>query len=655
MNQYYPHVFQKGTFGKVIAKNRICMAPMGENMANSDGSISDQVIAYFEARAKGGVGTIFPGVVCVDYPVGKTVAQQLRLDKTNYINGFSRLADAVHRYGTLLIPQLHHAGINTDILTTEGVEPIALCEETNTNQAQLVGTKPKDEYKKSKRKVLSTQDLCDLEQKFITSAKYAQMAGCDGVMLHGGSHYLIGQLLQESTNQRTDKFGGSLENRLRFPVDVIKGIKETCGTNFVVGIRMVSHWEDCEENKIIAQAYEKAGADFLDATFPFEVTRGSQVEETPGYPQGARVQLAANIKKYVSIPVITNGAIKDPDFCEKILSEGKCDFVSLARPLLCDPDWCNKAKSGHAETIRKCLSCLECARNNQFSRGLKCALNPTLGREIELKREPDTKEKKNVVIVGGGIAGMQAAITASQRGHHVVLLEKEDRLGGQMWLASVPPKKDLIKDAVNWFIEECKRQNIEICLNTEANLETIKKYHPDHVILAMGSTPFIAPISGKENAQEVWDVLKDDKHVPEHQKIVIIGGGIVGVETAELLVEKKNEVTILEMKPEMAPDMFWMIRQETLEDLTAAGVEMINNANIEAINEDQSVEYTFNGEKKVIASDRVIIATGQRGVSTELVQQLEEENIAYDIIGDQKRARNFINATREGFFAALNL
>jgi len=653
--KHYSNIFRPGKLGVKIAKNRIFYSPMGDNMANSDGSVSEQLIHYYAERAKGGVGTIIPGIVCVDFPRGKAIAQQLRLDQIKYINGWSRLADAVHRYGALLMPQLHHAGMSTDLLTTEGLEPVVLSENVNADQKELVGNRPKDKYVKSEKKVLTTEDIKKLEQKFITSAVYAKQAGCDGVVLHAGSHYLIGSFLLSGINQRTDEYGGSLENRLRFACNIIRGIRQACERDFSIGIRISAYWEDCEENRVAAKSYEEAGVDFIDATFPMIMTRQTQTIETSDYPEGARMELSRNLMGIVNIPILNTGNYKTPDFVDKALADGAADFIGLARPLICDPEWCNKAKAGKPDEIRICLSCCECGNNNQFNRGLRCALNPEMGHEYEKKLLPPVTRMKKVVIVGGGIAGMQAAITACKRGHKAVLLEKTDRLGGQMHLACVPPNKELIKKDIGWFAAECERVGVDVRLNTEANIDILKELKADHVIIATGSRPFTAPINGVENTVQAWDILSGKANVPKNSAVTIIGGGIVGCELAELLVENKNKVLILERLPKIAPDMFWMRRTEMLEEFDENGVTTVCDANIKTISNTNTIIYEKDGIETTAEADAVILCTGQKSIPSELPELLDEIGIPYDVIGDAVRPRRFISATFEGYCAGVNL
>ncbi|HVI41466.1 MAG TPA: FAD-dependent oxidoreductase, partial [Anaerovoracaceae bacterium] len=497
----YPNLFREGKLGKRTTKNRIVMSPMGDNMANADGSVSEQSLAYYTERAKGGAGVIIAGVVSVDYPRGKTIPCQHRLDGIKYVKGWERMARDIHRYGALLLPQIHHAGASTDLVTTEGLTPYRVSDEmektTQVGSKVDEGTFTPEDYQ-----TLTYEDIKELEQKFITCAVYAQKAGCDGVEIHGIS-YLICQFFTRATNHRADEYGGSLENRCRFAVNIIKGIREACGADFIIGIRMPVHkWETDgftdEESIQMAQAFEKAGCDFLDANGGIPPTITCLLE-TQRYEQGDRVHLAKKIREHVSIPVFAIGNLREPDFCEEVLASGSADFVMLGRPLIADPYWPEKAENGKADEIRKCISCLDaCYGNLAKAQSVRCVLNPTVGYESELKVEPPVKESKRIVIVGGGLAGMQAAITANERGHEVIILEESGQLAGQMNLACKPPHKAYVNWAIDWFTKEIGRQSIKVELNKKADLATIKTYNPDLVFVATGSKPWAPKIEGIE-------------------------------------------------------------------------------------------------------------------------------------------------------------
>lgn len=661
MNQFYLHLFQKGRLGSQTTKNRIVMAPMGDNMANADGSVSEQSIAYYSKRARGGVGVIITGVVCVDYPRGKTIACQYRLDGIKYVNGWARLAREVHRYGALLVPQISHVGAAGDIEITEGLPPYQVSDPAGQNEKQLPGSKVDVNYDVSARQfqTITRDELVELEQKYVNAARYAQMAGCDGVEVHCVS-YLIGQLTTPSINLRTDEYGGSLENRIRFAVNVIKGIRETCGPDFIIGARMPVHkWETDgltdDESKQIAATYEAAGCNFLDANngLPPSVTA---LIESQRYEQGARVDQAVLIKEAVNIPVFAVGALREPDFCEKVLAEGKADFVMLGRALIADPEWPEKARTGRAGEIRRCISCMHaCYGNLAKSQSIQCGLNPEAGYESILNTlVTPVKKQKHIVIVGGGIAGMQAAITACDRGHKVTLLEAADHLGGQLIIASVPPHKHYINWAREWFTSEVCKRDIDLLFNFTADLQSIQLLNPDLVLVATGSLPYNPPIPGIENGVQSWDLLSGKIEIPNNRKVAVLGGGTVGCETAELLATYGNRVTIIEMLDQIATGLEGANMMDFFEVIKKMEINVLLNSKVTQLEPGLVVTYENRGETKQDTFDYVVLAFGQKSHCEELTRALEDAHIEYRVIGDAAKPSNFQNATSTAYFAALD-
>lgn len=661
MNKYYPHLFKKGKLGTKIAKNRIVMAPMGDNMANADGSVSDQAIAYYAERAKGGVGVIITGVVCVDYPRGKTIACQYRLDGIKYVSGWARLAREVHRYGALLVPQISYVGAAGDIEITEGLKPHRVSDPIDDAQKQLPGSKVDVDYDPSAQQfeTITNEELKQLEQKYINAARYAQMAGCDGVEVHCVS-YLIGQLTTSSINHRTDEYGGSLENRIRFAVNVIKGIRETCGPDFIIGARMPVHkWETDgltdEESIQIAKTYEAAGCDFLDANngLPPSVTA---LIESQRYEQGARVDQAELIKKYVSVPVFAVGALREPDFCEKVLADGKADFVMLGRALLADPEWPEKARTGRAGEIRRCISCMHsCYGNLAKSQSIQCGLNPEVGYESILNSTvKPLKEHKHIVIIGGGIAGMQAAITAYDRGHKVTLLEAENHLGGQLNIASVPPHKHYINWAKKWFISEVNRRDIDIRLGFKSDITSIQLLNPDLVLVATGALPCRPSIPGIEYGVQSWDLLSGKVNIPKDKKVAVLGGGTVGCETSELLATYGNKVTIFEMTDIIARGLEGANMMDLFEVIKEMDIKVLLKSKVTQISSDLVITYEKEGKTNQDSFDFVVLSLGQKSHCEELVQTLEDFHIEYKVIGDAADPSDFQNATTTAYFAALD-
>lgn len=652
----YPNLFKTITLANQTVKNRIVMASMGDNMGNADGSVSEQAIAYYAARAKGGAAIIIPGVVSVEYPRGKTNPCQERLDEFKFVKNYARLAQAVHRYGALILPQLHHAGSSTDLATTEGVTPVCVSADEPAEDVPVISSNI--ETAKMETHELTIDEIKELENKFIQAAIYAQMADCDGVEIHGAHGYLISQFLHCGINQRTDEYGGTIQNRGRFAQNIIKGIRAACGKNFIIGIRMPVHNWNTDgltdiESRTLAIMFEEAGCDYLNISGGFTPTI-TNLLETQQYEQGDRLFLAEKIRDCVNIPIMAAGVLREPDFCENAIESGKVDFALMARTLVADPEWPNKANAGKANEIRRCISCLDaCYGNLAKGKSIQCVINPEVGAEGELCCIEPSKEVKNVVVVGGGLAGMQASIKAAERGHNVTLIEKSGKLGGQMLLASVPPHKGYINWATEWFAEEVKRQNVKVILNCEATLENITSRSPNVTLFATGAIPVASPIEGIDNGIQSWDILNGSAALPTNKKVVIIGGGIVGCETALLLSEHGCKVTIVEMLKDFAMGLEAANKVDMANEFKEKKIDVLTGCIVNKI-EANSVFYSHETSASINA-DIVVLALGQKSCGVELAEQLENSGIKTITIGDAKKPRKFINATTDGYFAALSL
>ena len=645
MKTAYPQLFSEIQVGKTTFKNRIVMPPMASNLANADGSVSPQILAYYEARAKGGVGMIIIENISVDYPRGKDISNQLRLDDMKYAAGIYDLTEIVHSYGAKIIAQLQHSGNQTTLGPTEDVELWA----PSGVPCPLCMTQPN---------VMSTADIKDLIRKFINAAQWAKVGGCDGVEVHGTHGYLIQQFMSPSTNKRVDEYGGTLERRMRVPLDIVKGIREVCGDDFLISFRLsvdeyIDDGYDLEEGIKIAKILENAGIDILNASAGCYRSIARWLEPQ-GHEQGERLYIAEACKKALSIPVITVGVLRTPDICERAIADGIADFVATGRTLIADPEWPNKVRENRVDEIRKCISCIHCVGDNIHpGKRLRCTVNPECGYEWKYPNITEAKTKKNVAVVGGGPAGMTAAVYAARRGHSVTLYEKTGQLSGQLNIASVPPGKDVIDWVGEYLESELKRQGVEIKLNSEITKDTLKELQTDHVILATGSKPFTPDIPGIEKTIPYWDYLGRIKEINENN-IVIAGGGIVGSEVAHMLAEQGKNVTILEILEDIALELEPTSRGEFLGKLNDLGVKKIVNVIITEITED-GVKYVLkNGAPMFISADKVVSSFGQTSVKC-LKKDLDELEIPYTVIGDANEVGRIANATRNGMDAAIHL
>lgn len=652
--QQYPYLFSELKIGKRTLKNRIIVSPTGETMPNFDGSLSTQIVAYYTEKAKGGAAAITLGIVAVEFPRGKTGDVKNRADTPKVVKDMNRMAESIHRYGALFIPQLSHAGAMTNSEATEGEMPVCVSdkevEHLYISRYRQAG--PMHE--------LTTEETKKMVQKFIKAAINCRDAGCDGVNLHCAHGYLINQFLSPDTNARTDEYGGNFENRIRFAIEIVEGIRKVVTPDFIIGARIPGReWvancmteDECIE---FARRMEKAGCDYLDVSAGLNMSQ-AKVIETEVYEQGSKLEYALKIKEAVSIPVGTNGMLRDPEFCDNIIKEGKVDFVLLARAVICDPYWPQKASEGRSDEIRPCISCNDgCMGRVRRRLHVSCVLNPVAGRELELAKLSKSDAPKNITVIGGGIAGMQAAIVASQIGHNVTLLEKSDNLGGQLNLACVPPHKEKIKKAKEWFADELIRKGVAVNLNSPVNFDTIKAMNPDAIIAATGALPITKlPIDGLENAVQAWEILRGNISVPEKLKVTIIGGGIVACEVAQMMLEKQNEVTIIEMLPQIASALEDIHLTDMLLEFKNHNVAIHVNSIAKKIS-NNSVIFVKDGNEVTVDSDMIVLSAGQKPEGLDLVKELKEAGYKVAVIGDVKKPAKICNATLDGFYAGLDI
>ncbi|QZY56190.1 FAD-dependent oxidoreductase [Crassaminicella profunda] len=637
-------VFEPMKIGNMEVKNRFVVPPMVVNFVNEDGTANERFIAYIEEKAKGGWGLIIPENYTMD-PNASGFVKLPGLWNDEQIESHKELTDRVHKHGAKIVVQINHAGRQTASMIT-GVQPVA----PSPIADPTIGETPKE---------LAIQEIKEIVDKFGDAALRAKKAGFDGVEIHGSHGYLINQFMSPFSNKRTDEYGGNIQNRARFALEVIENIKKKAGEDFPIIYRMsvnelVEGGLITEDSKVIAMMLEEAGVNAIHATNG--VYASAQYIIPPAAVKHAwSSDITAEIKKVVSIPVITVGRVNDPLIAESILASEKADLVSMGRASLADPHLPNKAKEGRFEDIIHCIGCLQgCAGRNVQQLPVKCLVNPMTGNESEIKIE-EAKAKKKVLIAGGGVAGMEAAIVASKRGHEVHLYEKNSKLGGQWILAAVPPSKEELNTLTVWQKNQLKKLDVNIYLNTSLTEETIENMKPDVVIVATGAKPFVPNIPGKDLdhvviANDVLAGLKDTG-----TNVVVIGGGLVGAETAAHLANHGKKVTIIEMLPEIVKDGEPAVKHFLFKDLEQNKVQILTNTSVkEILNNTVVIADQEENKSKLENVDTVVMAIGSRPVNT-LAKKIQGKVEKVITIGDAVKVRKALEAVEEGFRAGLQI
>ena len=678
--------------GSCEIRNRVVMAPMLMGFGRFDGKPTEKMLDYYEARAKGGAGLIITEITRINDKTGAAAFAQLSVSSDDHIAPLSELAQRIHNHGAKLFVQLHHPG-RQNVGRLVGTVPMSIKAEQATKglygkllykltpavgptllkkdivPSSVAPSKCEPAYFAGGRvRALTHDEIKELEQNFIDGARRVKAAGCDGVELHASHGYLLQQFFSPVTNHRTDEYGGSFENRMRFITNIINGIREVCGKDFPLIVRLTV--DECysyigqpekgyglEEGVKIAQYLESLGIDAIDVSSAGYDTFNYWLEPVSFEP-GWRKYMAKAVKDAVKIPVIAANLIRSPEQAERQLEEGTQDMVSLGRPHIADPDWANKAKEG--KPIRRCICCLNCIesmQNNAYIGGHgECAVNPFVGHEKEkLVKDGDGRK---VVVVGAGAAGLTAAYILALRGFSVTVLEKNAAPGGQLILAETPPKKDKI----GWFIEDitamCKENGVEIVYNVEATPETVKAYAPYAVFCAVGSRPLKPFFEGEYRFEDILtfeDVLTEKVKL-ENKKVAVIGSGMTGLETADFLGEKGCRVTVVEMAPTVAPGTWMQHTDDILPRLKANGTEILTGEKLCELYKDRIViENVKNGTQQELDVDAVVLALGSFS-NTLLCEELKNAGFENVIpVGDAVKVGRIQNATSSGYRAAVAL
>jgi 2,4-dienoyl-CoA reductase-like NADH-dependent reductase (Old Yellow Enzyme family)/thioredoxin reductase len=635
------NLFSSFSIGTLETKNRIVMPPMATHYASPEGFVTDRQIAYYMERARGGVGYItveHTGIL----QQGKASPKMLLISSDEHASTIERMIEAIHRVGGKIVVQINHAGRQTSSAVTGspivGPSPIS-CPTRNEIPREL-----------------SVGEIEEITEAFSMAAQRVKNAGADGVELHMAHGYLICSFLSSFSNRRSDRYGGDIDGRTRFARDVLNAVRNQVGPDFPIICRLsgdeyVDGGLKIEETKQIAQILEKEGADALHVS-ACNVVSG-YLNQPPYYvEEGVFVHLAEAIKSVVNIPVITVGRIRNPVMADQIVRDGKADFVSMGRALIADPHLPKKAEEGRFEEIIPCISCNRCIQT-QRKEAIQCAVNPETGNEDRFKFSKSDRPKK-VWVIGGGPAGLKAAEVAALRGHKVTVFERGNQLGGRMRLAAIPPKKAVLNDFLDYLERRVRGLGVTLELGREFTVEMVETGKPDAVIVASGARPLVPDWKGinESNALSVDAVLTGEGNVGN--RVLVVGGGGIGAETADYLSEMGKEVTLIEMLEEIASDLVTHLKYYLSQRLSEKGVTILLSTKVKEIGKDYALVEDASGTRKIEGFDAIVLAVGSKSDDC-IAKELADKVPVLYVIGDAFKPREALEAVHEGEEIALKI
>ncbi len=645
----YPHLFSPIRIGNVRMKNRIIGAPTSPSMITTEGHFTPEMIAYLEEKAKGGAAVVTYGEAIVHSATGKSHNKQLQLDSFGVKQGMAEAARAIHNAGAYANIQLSHGGKYGGLASVGGDQDTCAVAYGPSHEMTPEG----EVFEMSREMILEIAD------SYGKAAKLCKDCGFDMVQVHAAHGWLFSQFLSPVMNQRTDEFGGSLENRARFLLLALDAVRKAVGPRFPIEIRISGddltdvglNMEDCV--KVAKMVEDKVDLYNVSCGNHEDPAMFCRTHPSAFYKRGVNVYLAAEVKKHVKKPVACVGSLNDPAQMEEIIATGQADIVEIGRALLADPCLPNKALMGCAQDITPCLRCYECFGETSKSETVKCTVNPTMGQQLYMLEHPcKTKKAKKVLIAGGGPAGMEAAITAARMGHDVTLVERADKLGGNLHPAGAPYFKQDIAKLCEVLSARVKEAGVTVILNTEVTPEYVRDFAPDALFVAIGSNELRPPIKGMELPHVVMAI--DAELHPEKlgQRVAIMGGGLVGGEAAVSFCHEGKECSVIEMKHEVAEDVNSFYRGGLMPEIKKAATLYTDTMVKEIV--PGGVVCEKDGEEFTVEADSVVCALGFRA-PYDKVDALCDEADEYYIIGDCKNVGQIYHAINQAYYAALSL
>lgn len=652
MKNDYPHIFSPLTVKNMTIKNRIVMMPMGTNYGEQNGEMSFLHINYYEQRAKGGTGLIIVENASIDSPQGSNGTTQLRIDHDNYLPRLFKFCENIHRYGTKIAIQINHAGASA-VSSRINMQPVSASDVPSKEGGEIP-------------RPLSKDEILHIVKKYGEAAKRAQTAGFDAVEIHAGHSYLISQFLSPITNKRTDEFGGSVENRTRFCRMVIDEVRKQVGPFFPIMLRLSAD-ELMEGGNTLEDTLEyldhlQEEVDIFDVSCGLNGSIQYQIDANY-LPDGWRSYMAKAVRKKFNKPCISMGNVRDPKVAERILADGDADLIGMGRGLIADPAWVNKVATGHECDLRKCISCnVGCAGNRiGVNRPIRCTVNPSV-LEGDVYKKKNVNKNCNVVVIGGGTAGLEAACTAAEVGCNTFLLEKSNELGGLASLISKIPAKNRLADFPHYLMHRAEQlDNLYIFKNTEGTPENIRKFHPNIIVSSTGSAPLLPPIAGLKDRidnenHNIYSILGMISHINdfpkdlEGKKVVVVGGGAVGLDVVEFFADRNADISIVEMMDQIGRDLDPVSKNDTKTMMKKHNVHQLTKTALLEV-KDSSFLVRGDGEPYELPFEYGFVCLGMRAQG-QLYQNLTEEFSSEDVeimnIGDSQRARRIIDGTQEG-------